>query len=65
MRMLKVCRKADLVQSVLSAPTIIPDIMSSFIPYASVLASFAAFVKWNGGIVLGESTISWYMQHVY
>jgi len=46
----------DLIQSILSAPKILLDILPSFMPYASVLALFAAFVKWNGGIVLGDKS---------
>jgi len=47
---------SDLVQSIVSAPKILSDILPSFFPYASVLALFAAFVKWNGGIVLGDKS---------
>lgn len=46
----------DVILSIWSASTILPDIMPSFIPYALVLALFAAFVKWNGGIVLGDKS---------
>lgn len=45
----------DLLQSVLTAPKVLPDVLPAFAPYASVLALFALFVKWNGGIVLGKS----------
>jgi alpha-1,2-glucosyltransferase len=45
----------DLVQSVLSAPKILGDILPAFAPYALVLALFGAFVVWNGGIVLGTN----------
>lgn len=41
----------------LSVPKILPDILPSFVPYASVLALFAIFMKWNGGIVLGMATV--------
>jgi ABC-type dipeptide/oligopeptide/nickel transport system permease component len=43
----------DLVRSVLSAPQVLVDILPSFIPYTLVVAAFAAFVLYNGGIVLG------------
>jgi alpha-1,2-glucosyltransferase len=43
----------DLVRSVLSAPKVLADILPSFIPYTLVVAAFAAFVLYNGGIVLG------------
>ncbi|KAJ7042691.1 glucosyltransferase [Mycena alexandri] len=46
----------DVVQSVLSAPKILGDILPAFIPYALVLAFFGAFVVWNGGIVLGDKS---------
>ena len=45
---------ADIVASIRSAPQIVPVIFWDFIPYAFVLAGFAGFVKWNGGIVLGK-----------
>jgi len=43
----------DLVRSLLSAPQILVDILPSFIPYTLVVAAFAAFVLYNGGVVLG------------
>ncbi|KAJ7169447.1 glucosyltransferase [Mycena filopes] len=46
----------DVVQSVSSAPKILGDILPAFVPYASVLALFGAFVVWNGGIVLGDKS---------
>lgn len=46
----------DLVQSVLSAPKILGDILPAFVPYALVLALFGASVVWNGGIVLGANS---------
>ena len=46
--------KVDFVKTVLSAPRVITDILSAFIPYSVVVAGFAAFVVWNGGIVLGR-----------
>lgn len=49
-------RPSDLIQSILSAPRILPDIMPSFIPYALVLALFVVFMIWNGGIVLGDKS---------
>jgi alpha-1,2-glucosyltransferase len=47
------------VAALLSVPRVIPDLLSSFLPYALVLAAFAAFVLWNGGIVLGICAVSW------
>jgi len=47
---------SDLIQSILSAPKILPDILTSFFPYALVLLLFAGFVIWNGGIVLGDKS---------
>ena len=44
---------ADLAKAIWTAPQILPDILPSFVPYALVLSLFGAFVKWNGGIVLG------------
>ena len=44
----------DVVRSILSFPKVIPDILLNGIPYAIVLATFGAFVVWNGGIVLGK-----------
>ncbi|KAJ7275481.1 glucosyltransferase [Mycena haematopus] len=46
----------DLVQSVLSVPKILVDVLPAFIPYGVVLALFGAFVVWNGGIVLGDKS---------
>ena len=43
----------DLVGSILSFPRVLPSILGAFVPYALVLAGFGAFIKWNGGIVLG------------
>lgn len=48
------CFKVDLVKTVASAPHVIADILPAFIPYSVVVAGFAAFVVWNGGIVLGK-----------
>ncbi|KAF7978881.1 hypothetical protein HWV62_44375 [Athelia sp. TMB] len=47
---------ADLVKAIWTAPQILPDILPSFVPYALVLSLFGAFVKWNGGIVLGDKS---------
>lgn len=44
----------DIVAALLSVPRLLPDILPAFVPYALVLAVFAAFVLWNGGIVLGR-----------
>jgi len=46
----------DLVRSVRSAPTILPDILPAFVPYALTLGLFGGFVGWNGGIVLGDKS---------
>ncbi|EMD41574.1 glycosyltransferase family 59 protein [Gelatoporia subvermispora B] len=46
----------DLLQSALSLPRVLPDLLPPFAPYALVLAAFGAFVKWNGGIVLGDKS---------
>ncbi|KAF9269957.1 glucosyltransferase [Marasmius fiardii PR-910] len=46
----------DLFSAIISAPGVIPDLLPSFVPYALVLASFVAFVVWNGGIVLGDKS---------
>ncbi|PFH50766.1 glycosyltransferase family 59 protein [Amanita thiersii Skay4041] len=46
----------DLLKAVTSIPNVLFDILPSFVPYTLVLAAFAAFVKWNGGIVLGDKT---------
>ncbi|KAI0768618.1 glucosyltransferase [Trametes elegans] len=45
---------ADLIWAVASAPRVLPDLLRNFVPYALVLAAFAGFVIWNGGIVLGD-----------
>ncbi|KAF6766103.1 glucosyltransferase [Ephemerocybe angulata] len=47
---------ADTLQSILSFPKILPQILPAFIPYSVVLAAFGAFVIWNGGIVLGDKS---------
>ena len=33
----------------------LPNAIAMALPYLGLLAGFAAFVKWNGGIVLGKS----------
>ena len=45
----------DLLKAILSAPKVVPEILPVFVPYSLVLVGFAAFVIWNGGIVLGQS----------
>ncbi|CAK5280061.1 unnamed protein product [Mycena citricolor] len=47
---------SDLVRAFVSAPKVLLDILPAFIPYGFVLASFGAFVVWNGGIVLGDKS---------
>lgn len=50
----------DLVQTLLTVPKVIPDVLPCFLPYALVLGLFGAFVIWNGGIVLGMALyIEW------
>ncbi|KDR84862.1 hypothetical protein GALMADRAFT_233298 [Galerina marginata CBS 339.88] len=44
----------DLVQSIMTVPKILLDILPAFVPYTLVLAVFGAFVVWNEGIVLGD-----------
>lgn len=44
----------DLVRSILSVPPVLVDILPSFIPYTLVVAAFAVFVLYNGGVVLGD-----------
>ena len=44
----------DLLWSIASAPKVLPDILPALVPYTLVIATFGAFVVWNGGIVLGE-----------
>ncbi|KAF7310554.1 hypothetical protein HMN09_00598200 [Mycena chlorophos] len=46
----------DFVRAILSLPNVLLDILPAFVPYAGVLAAFAAFVVWNGGIVLGDKS---------
>ncbi|KAJ7102367.1 glucosyltransferase [Mycena belliarum] len=45
---------SDIVRSLVGVVKIVGDILPAFIPYASVLGLFIAFVAWNGGIVLGD-----------
>lgn len=44
----------DLIKIASSAPRIVLDILPSFMPYLVDASLFALFIKWNGGIVLGE-----------
>ncbi|KAF9498104.1 glucosyltransferase [Pleurotus eryngii] len=46
----------DFSKTVMSFPSVLPEILPSFLPYAGVLAAFGAFVAWNGGIVLGDKS---------
>ncbi|KAJ7770900.1 glucosyltransferase [Mycena maculata] len=46
----------DFIGAVSSAPKVFLDILPAFVPYALVLGLFAAFVVWNGGIVLGDKS---------
>lgn len=46
----------DVIKAVLSIHKVLWDILPAFVPYAGVLAAFAAFVIWNGGIVLGDKS---------
>ncbi|KAL1749109.1 glycosyltransferase family 59 protein [Schizophyllum fasciatum] len=46
----------DIPWSAFSLASILPDILSTYIPYALVLAGFAGFLVWNGGIVLGDKS---------
>lgn len=48
---------ADLFRAIWSFPRVLPDILSSFIPYSLVLLTFGGFIIWNGGIVLGTCAI--------
>lgn len=38
--------------------------LRTLLPYLSVLLSFAAFVRWNGGIVLGDKTMHVAVLHI-
>lgn len=49
---------ADLLRGIWSVPRVLPDILSSFIPYSLVLLTFGGFIIWNGGIVLGTCAIA-------
>ncbi|EIN13671.1 glucosyltransferase [Punctularia strigosozonata HHB-11173 SS5] len=44
----------DLLPLLRSIPRSVSTLLRTFIPYSLVLAAFAAFVIWNGGIVLGD-----------
>ncbi|CAL1696250.1 unnamed protein product [Somion occarium] len=46
----------DIFKSIASAPHVVLDILQNFVPYSLVLAAFAVFVIWNGGIVLGDKS---------
>ncbi|KZW00614.1 glucosyltransferase [Exidia glandulosa HHB12029] len=47
---------ADLVKACVSVLQVIPALLETIAPYAAVLGGFAAFVVWNGGIVLGDKS---------
>lgn len=38
-----------------SIPAVLVDLVKSFVPYTLLIGAFAAFIVWNGGIVLGRS----------
>ena len=40
----------------LSQPTQLPDLLLALAPYLTLLTAFAAFVVWNGGVVLGDKS---------
>ena len=44
----------DLIKIASSVPKIIQDFLPSSVPYFIDASLFALFVKWNGGIVLGQ-----------
>ena len=44
----------DLIKIASSVPKIIQGILPSFVPYFVDASLFALFIKWNGGIVLGQ-----------
>ncbi|KAF9650697.1 glucosyltransferase [Thelephora ganbajun] len=44
----------DLIRIASSAPKIVLGVLPSFVPYFVDATLFALFVKWNGGIVLGD-----------
>ncbi|KAL0578479.1 glucosyltransferase [Marasmius crinis-equi] len=46
----------DIFKAIRTSPSVIPDLLPSFVPYTLVMASFVAFVVWNGGIVLGDKS---------
>ncbi|KAJ8703038.1 glucosyltransferase [Pleurotus ostreatus] len=46
----------DFSKTVMSFPSVFPEILPSFLPYAGVFAAFGTFVAWNGGIVLGDKS---------
>ncbi|KAG2155488.1 glycosyltransferase family 59 protein [Suillus clintonianus] len=47
---------SDFLRSIMSAPKVLLELLPPFAPYAVVLALFAGFVIWNGGIVLGDKS---------
>jgi alpha-1,2-glucosyltransferase len=49
--------EGDTLYSFASIFRVIPSLIWEFIPYGLLSAAFAGFVVWNGGIVLGESSI--------
>lgn len=46
----------DIIRSIVTAPSVVFEILPSFVPYALVVAAFIGFVIWNGGIVLGDKS---------
>ncbi|KAH7915149.1 glycosyltransferase family 59 protein [Hygrophoropsis aurantiaca] len=46
----------DLVRSITSAPSALRELLPSFVPYTLVFAAFGVFLRWNGGIVLGDKS---------
>lgn len=53
LKLIQFPRPADLLRSLLDLPKILPDVLFYSVPYMLVVAAFAGFVLWNGGIVLG------------
>ncbi|KAF5356234.1 hypothetical protein D9756_004172 [Leucocoprinus leucothites] len=47
---------ADLFRAACSLLGVVPDIITSFLPYLFVLTAFGIFIIWNGGIVLGDKS---------
>ncbi|KIY65907.1 glycosyltransferase family 59 protein [Cylindrobasidium torrendii FP15055 ss-10] len=46
----------DIFRIVKSAPSVLMDLVKSFVPYTLLIGAFAAFIAWNGGIVLGDKS---------